>query len=46
MAPSRICVRNSAITSQKYLAVARIDGVTRIMASGSLAGSAAGASSL
>src|SRR4051812_28051436 len=45
MAPSRIWVRNSAITSQKYLAVARMDGVMRIIASGSLAGSWGGASS-
>jgi hypothetical protein len=34
------------MTSQKYFAVARIDGVMRINASGSLAGSCAGASSL
>ena len=40
MAPSRICTRNSASTSQKYLAVALIDGVMRTMASGSVAGSA------
>ena len=38
IAPSRICARNSASTTQKYFAVARIDGVIRSSANGSLAG--------
>ncbi len=41
IATSRICTRNSAITTQKYLAVARIDGVTATIASGSDSGSLA-----
>src|SRR5690606_29381800 len=46
IAPSRICARNSATTTQKYLATARIDGVTRSPADGSLAGIAWPRSSL
>jgi hypothetical protein len=44
IAPSRICTTNSANTTQKYLAVARIEGVIRSAASGSLAGSWCGSS--
>ena len=45
IAPSRIWPRNSATTTQKYFAVARIDGVMRSAANGSLAGMAGAPSS-
>jgi hypothetical protein len=39
MAPIRIWNRNKASTTQKYFAVARMDGVTRKVANGSASGS-------
>src|SRR5262245_56738028 len=44
MPPRMTCSRISAVTTQKYLAVAFIDGVARSDLSGSLVGSAGGAS--
>ena len=38
MPPSTICTRNSAVTTQKYFAVAFMDGVGLRLRSGSLSG--------